>query len=81
MTYQNDKENNRCDRYDIRLCQLVMGNDKVTLWDNRWLKPKYQKDFPGESVVDAEALQKITSVITFRERRLYDEMTYDGTVF
>ena len=81
MTYQNDKENNRCDRYDIRLCQLVMGNNKVSLWDNRWLKPKYQKDFPGESVVDAETLQKITSVITFRERRLYDEMTYDGTDF
>ncbi len=76
MTYTIDRKNNDIDRYDVRLCQLVMGNNEVSLWNNEWLKPKYHKDFPQDSIVNAETLQKVTPVITFRERRVYDEMGY-----
>ena len=76
MTYTIDRKNNDIDRYDVRLCQLVMGNNEVSLWNNEWLKPEYQKDLPQDSIVNAETLQKVTPVITFRERRAYDEIGY-----
>ena len=76
MTYTIDRKNNDIDRYDVRLCQFVMGNNEVSLWNNEWLKPEYQKDLPQDSIVNAETLQKVTPVITFRERRAYDEIGY-----
>ncbi len=76
MTYTQDKAYNRHDRYDIRLCQLVMGSNTVPLWNNAWLKDDIAKSFPCEKVVDRETLKKVTPVITFRERRAYDEMGY-----
>ncbi|MBQ7851808.1 MAG: RNA-directed DNA polymerase [Muribaculaceae bacterium] len=76
MTYTQDKENNRCDRYNIRLCQVVMGEHTMPLWNNSWLKEDIIKQFPYDSIVDKETLKKVTPVITFRERRAYDEKFY-----
>ena len=76
MTYTQDKENNRCDRYNIRLCQLVMEESAVPLWNNSWLKDDLIQQLPYNSIVDKETLKKVTPVITFRERRAYDEIGY-----
>ena len=76
MTYTQDKENNRCDRYNIRLCHVVMGEHTMPLWNNAWLKEDIIKQFPYDSIVDKETLKKVTPVITFRERRAYDENFY-----
>lgn len=76
MTYTQDKQNNRCDRYNIRLCQVVMGEHTMPLWNNSWLKEDIIKQFPYDSIVDKETLKKVTPVITFRERRAYDENFY-----
>ncbi len=76
MTYTQDKQNNRCDRYNIRLCQLVMGEQTMPLWNNAWLKEYIIKQFPYDSIVDKDTLKKVTPVITFRERRAYDENFY-----
>ena len=76
MTYTQDKQNNRCDRYNIRLCKVVMGEHTMPLWNNSWLKEDIIKQFPYDSIVDNETLKKVTPVITFRERRAYDENFY-----
>lgn len=76
MTYTQDKQNNRCDRYNIRLCQVVMGEHTMPLWNNSWLKEDIIKQFPYDSIVDKDTLKKVTPVITFRERRAYDENFY-----
>ena len=76
MTYTQDKQNNRCDRYNIRLCQVVMGEHTMPLWNNAWLKEDIIKQFPYDSIVDKDTLKKVTPVITFRERRAYDENFY-----
>ena len=69
MTYTRDKLLGRCP-YDERLCRLVAG-EKVELWNNSWLKHEYTENLPMNSVVNAEVLDKVTSVITFRETRAY----------
>lgn len=76
MTYTNDKANGENNRYDARLCQIVMGSDMLPLWNNDWIKPKFKKDFPQYSIVNSETLQKVTPIITFRERRSYEEVEY-----
>lgn len=69
MTYQQDVRRKKCP-YDSRLCRLVMGED-VELWNLSWLKPEYAKDFPQSTIIDKEALAKVSHVITFRETRSY----------
>lgn len=77
MTLTHDIEENRCP-YDTRLCRLVMG-ENITLWNNSWLKPELTKAFPQSSVVNAGTLKKVGDIITFRERRAYEElMGYDN---
>lgn len=76
MTLTHDIEENRCP-YDTRLCRIVMG-ENITIWNNCWLKPELTKKFPQSSVVNAETLKKVGDIITFRERRAYEElMEYD----
>lgn len=69
ITYQRDKEIGRCP-YDERLCKVVAG-EKVSLWNNTWLKDELLEGFSTESIIDNESLSKITPVITFRETRAY----------
>lgn len=76
MTYTQDKAYNNCNRYSIRLCQLVMDESAVPLWNNSWLKDYLILQLPYDSIVDKETLKKVTPVITFRERRAYDEIGY-----
>lgn len=75
ITYQKDKKNG-VSPYSLRLCQLVAGRQVEPLWNNEWLKPELLTDIPYDSIVDGEILKKVTPVITFRERRRYDEIEY-----
>lgn len=43
---------------------------------NQLAYSKYKMDFPQESIFNTETLQKVTLVITFHERRTYDEIRY-----
>lgn len=72
ITYQKDKKNG-VSPYTLRLCQLVAGRQAEPLWNNEWLKPELLTNIPYDSVVDRETLKKVTPVITFRERRKYNE--------
>lgn len=72
ITYQKDK--NGVSPYTLRLCQLVAGRQVEPLWNNEWLKPELLTNIPYDSVVDRETLKKVTPVITFRERRKYNEL-------
>lgn len=72
MTYNLDCKDKKSPYDDVRLCDLVMGKKKQ-LWNNSFLKPTLTTGFPQQSVVDKKTLKKITSVITFRERRAYME--------
>lgn len=76
MTYTQDKANNNYCRYSIHLCQLVMDESAIPLWNNSWLKDDLIQQLPYDSIVDKETLKKATPVITFRERRAYDEIGY-----
>lgn len=69
MTYESDKETNVCP-YDARLCYIVMGKN-LPLWNISWLKTELIEGFPQNSIVNQEILEKVTSVITFREARNY----------
>lgn len=71
MTYQQDKITGKSP-YKMRLCRVVDRNKKVELWNNEWLKPNLYSNLHYDNVVDAEVLKKVTPVITFRERRAYD---------
>lgn len=73
ITYQKDKKTG-ASPYTLRLCQLVAGRQVEPLWNNEWLKPELTTDIPYDSVVDGETLKKVTPVITFRERRRYEEL-------
>ncbi|MEG2600024.1 MAG: RNA-directed DNA polymerase [Muribaculaceae bacterium] len=63
------------DRYDMPLCKLV-ANRSVKLWNNSWLKAEIADNIPIESIINRETLEKTGQVITFKEKRLYDEMSY-----
>ena len=75
ITYQKDKKNG-VSPYTLRLCQLVAGRQAEPLWNNEWLKPELLTNIPYDSIVDGETLKKVTPVITFRERRKYNEIEY-----
>mgnify|MGYP003407642884 CR=1 FL=1 len=73
MTYVYDMQKGK-NRFSIPLCELVMNGvlqEEITLWNNRWLKRELTEDFPQESIVNGEKLEKVTPVITFRETREY----------
>ncbi len=61
--------------YDMPLCKVV-ARQPVFLWNNQWLISKIASRFPQNSIVDREALAKTGQVITFKAKRLYDEMEY-----
>lgn len=73
ITYQKDKKTG-VSPYSLRLCQLVVGRQVEPLWNNEWLKPELLTDIPYDTIVDGETLKKVTPVITFRERRRYEEL-------
>lgn len=75
MTYTQDKKQGTFP-YTLRLCQLVAGKAVEQLWNNDWLKSELTINLPYDSVVDGEALKKVTPVITFRETRRYNEIEY-----
>ena len=73
ITYQKDKKNG-VSPYTLRLCRLAAGRQVEPLWNNEWLKPELLTDIPYDTIVDGEILKKVTPVITFRERRRYEEL-------
>lgn len=73
ITFQHDKKNGSSP-YSMRLCRVVAGDNDVELWNNEWLKPELSAALHKSSIVDAETLKKVTPVITFREKRAYDEL-------
>ena len=75
MTYQRDKENGTSP-YKMRLCRVVAGDKNVELWNNGWLKPQFLSSLHTNGIVNADILKKVTPVITFRERRAYDNQFY-----
>lgn len=75
ITYQKDKKNGTSP-YTLRLCKLVAGKDTEPLWNNDWLQSHLRTDLPYDSIVNAETLKKVTPVITFRERRAYNDLYY-----
>ena len=72
MTYTQDKKQGTSP-YALRLCQLVTGNEILSLWNNEWLKPEMVENLPYDSIVNKDTLKKVTPVITFRETRTYIE--------
>lgn len=72
ITYQQDQKNGTSP-YKMRLCRVVAGDENVKLWNNEWVKPKLSSGLHINGIVDAEALKKVTPVITFRETRTYNE--------
>lgn len=78
ITYQQDKITGKSP-YKMRLCRVVDRNKKVELWNNEWLKPNLYSNLHYDNVVDAEVLKKVTPVITFRERRAYDNQYHLST--
>ncbi len=73
ITYQHDKKTGKSP-YPMRLCRVTAGDKDVEPWNNKWLKTSFTKNFPGSSMIDQEVLKNVTPIITFRERRQYDEM-------
>ena len=71
MTYTQDKKQGTSP-YTLRLCQLVAGKAVDPLWNNDWLRAELTINLPYDSVVDGEALKKVTPVITFKETRIYN---------
>ena len=61
--------------YNMPLCRLV-ANQSVNLWNNSWLMSELTKNFPIDSIINREILEKTGQVITFKEKRQYDEMGY-----
>jgi hypothetical protein len=76
MTYTKDKASGNACPYRVRLCKVVMG-EHIELWNNSWLKDNLIEDLPMSSIVNAETLNKVTPVITFRETRAYYDSTID----
>ena len=72
MTYTQDKKQGTSP-YALSLCQLVTGNEILSLWNNEWLKLEMVENLPYDSIVNKDTLKKVTPVITFRETRTYIE--------
>lgn len=75
ITYQQDKKKGTSP-YKMRLCRVVAGDKDVELWNNEWVKTSLLKEISFVSIINAETLKKVTPVITFRERRAYDEFLF-----
>lgn len=75
MTYQRDKKKGTSP-YKVRLCPVVAGDKNVELWNNEWVKPQFLSDLHTNGIIDEKTLKKVTPVITFRERRAYDNQFY-----
>lgn len=75
ITYQQDKKNGKSP-YKMRLCRVVAGDKNVELWNNEWVKPQFLSDLHTNGIIDEKTLKKVTPVITFRERRAYDNQFY-----
>ena len=75
MTYQRDKKKGTSP-YKVRLCRVVAGDKNVELWNNEWVKPQFMSDLHTNGIIDEKTLKKVTPVITFRERRAYDNQFY-----
>ena len=73
MTYQRDKINGTLP-YNMRLCRVVAGDKNVELWNNEWVKPQFLSNLHANGIIDEKTLKKVTPVITFRERRIYNEL-------
>lgn len=73
ITYRQDKKKGRSP-YGMLLCRLAAGEKKVELWNNAWLKPQLSSKLSLHSIINNKLLGNITPVITFRERRAYDEI-------
>lgn len=75
MTYQRDNKKGTSP-YKVRLCRVVAGDKNVELWNNEWVKPQFLSDLHTNGIIDEKTLKKVTPVITFRERRTYDNQFY-----
>lgn len=75
ITYQRDKKKGTSP-YKVRLCRVVAGDKNVELWNNEWVKPQFLSDLHTNGIIDEKTLKKVTPVITFRERRAYDNQFY-----
>lgn len=75
MTYQRDKKKGTSP-YKVGLCRVVAGDKNVELWNNEWVKPQFLSDLHTNGIIDEKTLKKVTPVITFRERRAYDNQFY-----
>ena len=75
MTYQRDKKKGTSP-YKVWLCRVVAGDKNVELWNNEWVKPQFLSDLHTNGIIDEKTLKKVTPVITFRERRAYDNQFY-----
>ena len=75
MTYQRDKKKGTSP-YKVRLCRVVAGDKNVELLNNEWVKPQFLSDLHTNGIIDEKTLKKVTPVITFRERRAYDNQFY-----
>lgn len=71
ITHTTDNWNGS-DRYDMPLCKLV-ANRPVQIWNNSWLKPEIADSTPFDSIVNRDTLAKTGQVITFKEKRQYDD--------
>ena len=60
----------------MRLCRVVAGDKNVEVWNTEWVKPQFLSDLHTNGNIDEKTLKKVTPVITFRERRAYDNQFY-----
>ena len=61
--------------YDMPLCKLV-AQQPVDLWNNSWFKEEITDKLPIDTIVNREVLAETGQVITFKEKRQYDSMSY-----
>lgn len=71
ITHSTDDWSNG-EPYDMPLCRLVAGRP-VEIWNNAWLKDEIAADLPMDTIVKRDTLARTEQVITFKERRQYDE--------
>lgn len=72
ITYQHDKKQGSSP-YTMRLCRVAAGKKGVELWNNQWLLSRYSSKLKCDAIIKKDILKKMSPVITFRERRHYDE--------
>jgi len=78
ITYPFDRQSGDIDRYTMRLCKLVNGTSKE-LWNNSWLKSKFTRNLPIDSIVDHKKLGDSNGIITFHDKVDYiDDLLPDG---